>query len=48
MDREVLYKHTHTHSHTGILISHKEEILLFVTSWMSGRERQILYELTHM
>ena len=28
--------HTHTHTHTGILCSHqkRDEVLLFVTTWM--------------
>ena len=50
---------SHTHTQSGILFSHKKEILPFVTTWVelegimltenkSDRERQILYVLPYM
>ena len=53
-----VYTHTDTHTHNGILLSHKEKSLLSVSTWMdikcimssemSDRERQMLYDLTYM
>ena len=51
--------HTHTHTHNGMLFSHKKGNPAFATSWMdlegimvseikSDRERQIPYDLTYM
>ena len=32
---EWIHTHTHTKTHTGILLGHKKETLLFVTTWMN-------------
>ena len=42
-----MYSHTHTHAHTEILFSHKNEILPFATTWMD-LESVVLSEISHI
>ena len=59
MGKETCGIYTYTHTHSGILVSHKnEKNLLFATtclnleditlSEMSDRERQMLFDITYM